>query len=360
MKIAFLGDLAFIGKYDLETNKFAEKTLEPIAKILRNYDLVVGNLETPFTSKTTSKVPKSMHLRSPVINVRLLKYLNIGMVSLANNHIYDYGKYGLEETIRTLELNDIQYFGVNGKSLKVGKLVFRGYCCYSANASKYRVWPFNKGVNALSFKQIKTALQHDKAEGFKTMLAIHWGDEHTNFPRKDHVKLVSRLTKYNSFVISGHHPHVIQPIQVIGDSIVSYSQGNFCFDDCYSITPNELIVRQNDENKEGYILELDVVDGLNRSYGVRGVKEINKVLFPSRITEKLDSLAEKFEYSYKKKDYKSMRMSQFKNKELLENKFGKRDFLWLRKRMNYYSILAYLMGKINIVRYWFYLARHLD
>ena len=117
MKIAFLGDIALVGHFDLEFNADAERRIDYLQKVLREYDYVVANLESPLTSKKTSMVCKSMHLQSCLKNVTILKTLGVNAVTLANNHILDFGMKGLYETINALESVGIGWYGVNGKTL---------------------------------------------------------------------------------------------------------------------------------------------------------------------------------------------------------------------------------------------------
>ena len=114
MKIAFLGDIALIEKYDLTKSPNIKNKLKDLSLILAEYDYVIGNLESPLTGVDKTMVCKSMHLKSPTVNVELLKFLHIDAVSLANNHSYDFGKKGLIETISTLDDSGIEWFGVNG------------------------------------------------------------------------------------------------------------------------------------------------------------------------------------------------------------------------------------------------------
>ena len=114
MKIALLGDVALFGKFDLENNSNAFIYMKDVSEFLKNYDYVIGNLETPFTELKKSFVSKSAHLKSSKKNIELLRHLNISIVNLSNNHIFDYGIKGFESTIDLLGQNKINYFGVDG------------------------------------------------------------------------------------------------------------------------------------------------------------------------------------------------------------------------------------------------------
>ena len=260
MKIAFLGDIALIGKYDLTQSLNAKSRLNTIADYLKNFDHVIGNLETPLTSKKKSLVCKSMHLRSDPINVEILKFLNIDIVSLANNHSYDFGRKGIDDTIEILKSNNIDFYGFDNKYVNIGDLTLRGYCCLTTNAFGYNSKTKKKGVNTLDYSKVISDVNNDNINGKLSLLSMHWGDEHTNYPRYEHVKFSRYLSKINNVVINGHHPHVVQGIEKINNSIIAYSQGNFCFDDCKSISGTGMELKQNDSNRESFILEVEFVE----------------------------------------------------------------------------------------------------
>lgn len=88
MKIAMLGDIALVGKYDLARSEEAFGRVQRIADELARYDFVVANLESPMTESLRSRVPKSLHVRTSPRSVELLKALHVNAVTLANNHIW--------------------------------------------------------------------------------------------------------------------------------------------------------------------------------------------------------------------------------------------------------------------------------
>jgi poly-gamma-glutamate synthesis protein (capsule biosynthesis protein) len=351
MKIAFLGDLALIGKYDLSKNPNAKSSLKEIAHFLKSYDYVIGNLESPLTDRTRSTVPKSMHLRSPKVNVELLKFLNINFVSLANNHSYDFGRKGIDDTIKVLNKNGIEYFGIDNRSIPIINATLSGYCCYSTNAVGYNSASNTKGVNTLDYTEVIKQIEQDKASNKITLLSIHWGDEHTNYPKFDHIQFARLLSQKNNIVVSGHHPHVVQGIEKVNDSIIAYSQGNFCFDDCEAISGTGMKLIQNEENRESFILEVNISQNKIESYKTIGIKEIdNRVVF-NPIDTKLSRISEELTNISDRAKYQENRILQFSDPQFRMEKFGKKDIKWYFKRLNYYAIGAYLLGKINKRKY---------
>ena len=117
MKLALLGDIAVFEDGLLNT-EYRENFRE-VSEYLANFDYVVANLEAPITDRKRTLVCKGMHLRTSSKIAELLKYLHVNAVCLSNNHTYDFGKAGIRDTQKTLESNDIAFFGVNGKTLDV-------------------------------------------------------------------------------------------------------------------------------------------------------------------------------------------------------------------------------------------------
>ncbi|AVI51801.1 hypothetical protein C5O00_11735 [Pukyongia salina] len=262
MKIALLGDIAFFGRFSLESNKHLHQYFEEVAKKLRSYDLVIGNLETPFAQPHHKSFGyKSAYIKSSPVNVELLKYLNISVVNLANNHIYDYGPDSYQFTKRILEDNGIKYFGIEKQELLFetddNTISLNGYCCYSTNPLGIDSQN-KKGINALSVPNITEKLTHNSAKGYFNIFSVHCGQEHVNYPNYDHIELARDLAKIGPYVFYGHHPHVLQGIEKIDESLIAYSLGNFCFDDVYTSKSKEPLIKQSQNNKESAILEITV------------------------------------------------------------------------------------------------------
>lgn len=346
IKIAFLGDIAFIGKYNLENNKNAKLRLGQLAKKLQEYDLVIANLESPLTEVNRSFICKSMHLKSPTINIELLKYLNIGVVSLANNHAYDYGKKGLNETIEILEANNIEYFGVDdkyiAKVIEGERINISGFCCYSTNACGYM--KNGKGINTLIPQSVYNQLEKDLKDDALSILSFHWGDEHTNFPRREHIEFSHELAQKYKAIIYGHHPHVMQGIEKVKDSLIAYSLGNFCFDDCTSIN-GKLTVKLNDDNKQGYLLEVNINEGKIIRYNTVEIEDKHDEIVIVDNKNVVNQISNCLEEYKDKEGYDLRRKKQYMKTH--NEKFGNKDLNWLINRLNYYSIGAVLKSKLT-------------
>ena len=94
MKIALLGDIALFGRASLSQNQKAELYFHSVAQCLERFDYVVANLESPFSSSHKKYGAKSAFLYSEPENIEILKQLHLNAVTIANNHMFDYGKEG--------------------------------------------------------------------------------------------------------------------------------------------------------------------------------------------------------------------------------------------------------------------------
>jgi len=111
MNIILLGDIAFTGIISEQPEKNKDRYKE-LAPILKSADLVFTNLEVPVKADGFRNEHKNIiHYSLPVPTRDLLKILNIGCVSLANNHIYDCKMPGLEATINILDDLGIYHTG---------------------------------------------------------------------------------------------------------------------------------------------------------------------------------------------------------------------------------------------------------
>lgn len=225
--------------------------------------MVVGNLETPFSISKKEFGAKSAHLCTDPVNIELLKMWNVKAVSLANNHIFDYGKEGYETTLRVLDESGISHFGDNGTTFEYNfgnnKLLFSGYCCYSSNPLCVSKVPGGYGINRYNVKEVGELIKTTANIGYLNIIAVHAGKEHVNYPSIDHIRAARKLSAAGNFVYYGCHTHTIQGVEEWNGSLVSHSCGNFCFDDIYTKTSgSEPLVKLTENNRTGMILELTI------------------------------------------------------------------------------------------------------
>lgn len=346
MKIAFLGDIAFVGKFDLLQNSHVYENLKEIAEFLNTFDYVVANLESPITDIPVAASYKAIHLKASSLSVDLLNYLNIKIVNLSNNHIFDYGVVGYEDTINLLNKNKIEYFGIDDKELLLdfenNKIAFNGYCCYSANGIRYKEESKSPYITPINIESVENRLKANEKNGYLSVLSFHWGIENVNYPAYEHIQFARSLAEKHKFILYGHHPHVAQGVEKINDSIISYSLGNFVFDEVLSTSIKGLKNKMDDNNRTSFILSLEINENK-----IEDVSLIHIFEEDGRISIKGNPLFETYcETLYLSKDeYQNLRKEKLG--EYLLNNNIKHDFSWFIKRLNRNFIEAYLRGRRN-------------
>lgn len=237
-KLTFLGDIAFSGLLSEDPTKNPER-FKDVAPILQSADIVFANLEVPVkVSESINNYKNLIRYSLPEPTEQLLKLLNIGCVSLANNHIYDCRLDGLKATIEILDKLGIYHTGAGWKQeqtepviikLNGYSIAFLAYVDLSTNP-KTEFFP-ELYINFFELNAVKADIAKVKNKVDKIICSIHWGVDYSNFYTKQQQLQAYELIDEGVDVIMGHHPHTIQPTMVYNDRIIFYSLGQLCFGD---------------------------------------------------------------------------------------------------------------------------------
>lgn len=289
MRIALVGDIAAFGRHCLHRHPDVVRRFDAIASLLRSHDLVIGNLETPFVDGERAVGYKSAHLRAHPANIELLCHLGITHVSLANNHIADYGERAFERTTRLLDQAGIGWFGVGRRALRLElrgeRISLLGYCSLNTNPGllgrKRR-----DDLNILAVEEAVAALERNRDDGLFTIMAVHSGEEHVHFPSSDDVAFARGLARRFNLVYHGHHPHVVQGFEIVCGSPLFYSLGNFIFDDVYTPRSGRTpLITLTEANRIGLVVSIEIVDGMVRDVRLTPIRvEPHHVLLGEAVT----------------------------------------------------------------------------
>ena len=230
IRAALSGD----GQYDFHPS------FSLIKPLIAEADLAVGNLETTFGGKPYSGYPM---FSSPEAFGEALRDAGFDVLTTANNHSCDRGRYGVVHTIDVLDSLGIATTGsyrtreertsrtpllVTIKGVKLAILAYT----YGTNSLPI---PSPALVDTISRAQIARDLQQADSLGADyKIVQIHWGNEYERLPNKRQKDLAQWLTDQGVHAIIGSHPHVVQEStflkrqDTLGDStFVVYSMGNF-------------------------------------------------------------------------------------------------------------------------------------
>jgi len=200
-------------------------------------DISFLNLET-CVSKRGHPLPKKFTFRSDPGAVKALKRAGFSVVSVANNHSYDYGKDAFLDTLFYLEKagvlsagggrNEVEAFSpalINIGSRKIAFFAFTDVL-----PSGFAAIGGKPGVaSAKNHSRVIETVRSWSQKADLTIVSLHWGKELSYYPQKRQVELAHRLIDAGVDIIFGHHPHVVQPVEIYKGKPVFYSLGNFIF-----------------------------------------------------------------------------------------------------------------------------------
>ncbi len=213
--------------------KDPEYPMKKIRPLLDSVDVTFFNLECPITDTGEAVQNKRYVFRFPVRYAKILR--GITGFTLANNHIMDYGWAGLASTLRVLASLKIGHCGA-GKNLKEARkpLVLKkdhlkiAFLCYS-NTLPRSFWAdsTSPGTAHGTENLIKEDLNSSDAD-FK-IVVFHWGAELLDTPKLYQRTLARYAIDHGADAVVGHHPHVVQTVEIYKGKPIFYSLGNFIF-----------------------------------------------------------------------------------------------------------------------------------
>jgi poly-gamma-glutamate capsule biosynthesis protein CapA/YwtB (metallophosphatase superfamily) len=223
MKIGIVGDLILSDHLKIDTK---------LLDILQSTDLNIANLEAPFIRQGMKPV-LSAGLHQLSTDCNMLHQLNIKAVSLANNHMCDFGTEGIRITREMLSDQGIAHFGA-------GAYLEEALCPaeISINGRTLAIWGFMQkyasgrhfatsgsgGVAELRKNLVMPALKDSLAD--IKILYNHWNQEFEKYPEPVNKLLAEEAALYCNLLI-GSHSHCLQGIQSKGQSTILYGMGNF-------------------------------------------------------------------------------------------------------------------------------------
>ncbi|UCE07316.1 MAG: CapA family protein, partial [bacterium] len=169
------------------------------------------------------------------------------VVTLANNHILDYGIEGLENTITVLDSIGIAYCGAGltlEQARKPAILERNGYRITVLGYSMtfpIEFWATDSTGGTCYPNKMKSSIQQSDSLADFTIVTFHWGAELKNYPKDYQKEFAHKAIDYGADLVLGHHPHVLQGLEIYKNRLIAYSLGNFSFSS-YSRKATESII----------------------------------------------------------------------------------------------------------------------
>lgn len=242
--VVFTGDV-MLGRYVetlMNTNGSDYPYTQINLKSFSNKPAVVGNFESAIA--TVHKQSPAGTMRFSVDQRHLAAFgANFTHASLANNHSLDYGAEGYLNALTLLEQNSLAVFGHNA-------IIDNNSISYiETEKGRVAIIGMNATQHIPSVAEIESVCQVAKRKSDFQVTYIHWGDEYESVHSASQRVLAEALVDACADLVIGHHPHVVQDVDVIKGVLVFYSLGNYIFDQYFS-----------PEVKEGLVVALEFND----------------------------------------------------------------------------------------------------
>lgn len=258
VRLAFMGDINLGRRVTGLLREKGEKwVFEAVKPVLDQADLAVANLESPVGDGGEEYVEKSVYLKGEPQDLDALSYSGLGLVTLSNNHVLDYGPDVMQQTVEGLNRRGILHTGLafeGGRAqepvyvtVQGVKLAFLGYC--SVCPEEFYAKSSKPGVEVALPSVMAPEIRKAKKKADFVIVMVHWGTEYygANDLQK---RLAKSLHKAGADLVIGAHPHVLQQVQNLGKTLVAYSLGNYLFD-----------LKNCDACMNGCVLLVDLVKG---------------------------------------------------------------------------------------------------
>ncbi|MCI8736478.1 MAG: CapA family protein [Lachnospiraceae bacterium] len=256
--LLFAGDILFDDSYTVMVTMrqrgsiracFSAETLREMEEA----DIFMLNNEFTYTNRGEPTPGKAFTFRAKPENAAMLHELGVDIVSLANNHAYDYGEISLLDTLATLEGIDMPYVGAGRNLAEASGIVYfqagsQKIAFLSGTQIERMTPPDTKGASentpgvfrCLTETEIFDKIAEAKENSDFVVVYIHWGTEKTDQLDWAQPGMAKSLAQAGADLIIGDHAHVLQPLANVEGVPTIYSLGNYWFN---SSTLNTCLVK---------------------------------------------------------------------------------------------------------------------
>jgi poly-gamma-glutamate synthesis protein (capsule biosynthesis protein) len=276
-----------------------------------------------------------------------IKYAGFNLLSLANNHILDWGATGIQETCSILDKAGITYAGAGNNLddarrpaiIEINKVTV-GFLAYSmrgphiATHNSPGAAPIDESVIISDIADLRRSVDI-------IIISLHFGMIYTDYPNLRQQRLCHLIIDSGASLILGHHPHVLQGIETYKGCIIAYSLGEFIFD---ATAGNVYANVAREKRKESIILSIFFESGGVNNHEIIPVK-INHKIQPIIVrNEEMSSILKRVELLSKPLEENSLKDSMVFNKagsELIPYQI--QVYLYHLKRLHFVFIFHQLL-----------------
>jgi len=234
--LAFAGDVNFAMR-TARLLRDPATAFGPIASVLRSADFTALNLETSVTGRGVPQ-PKNYHFRTTPLAFTALRDAGVDLVTMANNHVLDYGPVGLADTLEAARTARFPYVGIGVDAaaawapyvttIKGMTIAIVGVSQVAELAASWVATSTRPGeANAIDLSQTLAAVRAARRLASTVIVFMHWGTEGDACPDQAQLSLAPQLAAAGASIIIGAHAHMLQGSGWLGHTFVAYGMGNF-------------------------------------------------------------------------------------------------------------------------------------
>lgn len=246
--------------------------LHDLAELFSSADIAFVNLEAPFSDRGR-RVESGMVFKAEPEMVAALRAAGIDIVSTANNHARDCGRYGVGFTLDWLRKNGIETVGTGetAEQAHAGTILDRnqvgfGFLAYTYDQSNGNHIDQDDRVAMMKLDEMVEDVKKLGTRCDVVIVSMHAGTEYLQKPNDQQRKFAHAAVDSGATLVVGHHPHVTQSVEAYGPGVIFYSLGNLAFDQF-----------QRKETQRGWIADVRFVGKRLAGYGVIPVDIVRTV-----------------------------------------------------------------------------------
>ena len=276
--LAFAGDVHFEGPLK---SRLSSNGLDALKPLFVHDDFAMVNLETSIGTHGNPE-KKRWVFQTKAGALQTLANAGIDAVTMANNHAIDYGSMGLRDTLNAKVHSKIPVLGIGDNlsqalkplnvTIKGEKIAIFAFVGLPLEASTAFTWPATKTRAGLAVwtnhkSNILRAIRAAKAQGKVVIVFTHWGIEEHECPTPEQQGIARKLSDAGVDLIVGAHPHVLEGLGKLKNTVVAYSLGNFVWYSHSGVPTGILRVKI----KNGHVVHYQLDPAV---YGANGIPKL--------------------------------------------------------------------------------------
>ena len=293
MKILIAGDMSLQDRAAKQAWNSASliSAFADIPSLAAQNDYAIVNLESPITENVKPIVKDGPTLKNNVAVFEVVNYCSFGIVTLANNHLKDYGCQGVLDTIQSCQKNELLTVGAGANLTEARKPLILRKDRLSIGILNVCEHEFSIATNVSAgaapleltnlFYDIKEL--HNQVD--KVIVIVHGGCEHYQLPTPRMKREYRLIVDFGADVVVNHHQHCYSGYEIYNGKPIFYGLGNFFFDN-----PS----KRNDKWNEGLLLKLEITKEDTRfeliPYNQCDADPVIKIREYNEVKEKIEEL----------------------------------------------------------------------